>query len=294
MIANMNQKKRPVNAVVRTLEDVPLNKKRKLILGSYMIKLFPGRAKKLSENKLDNYLGAFDRLLRNGLTAEAFASGDHAKQRALFSHYWFEEADGEASLWEDRFKDEFLGNNVVLIDELVKLLTHQKFDQLYEIGCGYGQVTEYLANRFGEIDKFVGIDISSEQIQKNQARCQNENITYIAADAVDWVLGEAQPNSIFLTNGGVLEYFLQKELEDIFQHVAQNLKPAVFGVIETIGADHDIENEKNSLLYGRELAFSHNYPHLLEKAGFKVVYHKERTGTPQHGGGRWILVLATA
>lgn len=86
---------------------------------------------------------------------------------------------------------------------------------------------------------------------------------------------------------------MQKELEDIFQHIAQNLAPAIIGVIETLGVDHDLKNEKKSLLYGRELAFSHNYPHLLEKAGFSIVYHSERTGTPQHGGGRWIRVLAT-
>lgn len=167
-MGNINQEIRAINSVIRTLDDIPLQKKRKLQLGGYLVKLFPGRAKKLSENTLDNNWGAFDRLLRNGLTAEAFASGDHAKQRALFSNYWFEEADGAASVWEDRFKDEFLGHNVVLIDEMAKVLKDKKFDQLYEIGCGHGQVTEYLADRFQQIDKFVGIDISKEQIKKTR------------------------------------------------------------------------------------------------------------------------------
>ena len=63
------------------------------------------------------------------------------------------------------------------------------------------------------------------------------------------------------------------------------------GIIETIGSDHDLAKENNSLVYGRELAFSHNYPHLMEKVGLRVVYHSEQEGSIAHGGGRWIRVL---
>ena len=63
------------------------------------------------------------------------------------------------------------------------------------------------------------------------------------------------------------------------------------GIIETIGSDHDLAKEHDSLVYGRELAFSHNYPHLMEKAGLNVVYHSERDGSITHGGGRWLRVL---
>jgi cyclopropane fatty-acyl-phospholipid synthase-like methyltransferase len=42
-----------------------------------------------------------------------------------------------------------------------------------------------------------------------------------------------------ITNGGVFEYFLQEELEELFSFAAQNLSPVAICIIETIGTDHD-------------------------------------------------------
>ena len=255
------------NAVIRSLSNIPAKKRKKLLLGSLIVKLFPGRARRLAENNIKISLGSFDRLMRNGLFARAYWEGDHAMQRTLFSHYWAHEADEEAQVWQDRFEHEFLGHNVKIVDVLEDLMKGHSFNRLYEIGCGHGQVLEYLAGRLSSIEEFVGIDISEEQIQKNKAQIEHPKITFHAADAVEWVKEHARPNSIFLTNGGVFEYFLQSELESIFRHVADNLAPAVIGVVETLGTDHNLETEMDTLIYGREMAFSHNYPHLLRSAG---------------------------
>lgn len=281
-----------INAVIRSLSDIPAKKRRKLLFGSVMVKLFSGRGRKLESNSIKKSWGAFDRMLRNGLLAQAFWAGDHAKQRALFAHYWEQEADDVAHVWQDRFEREFLGHNVTIIDALEETLTENSFDRLYEIGCGHGQVLEYLVNRLEDIDAFIGIDISEEQIRKNKDKFKHPKMEFHAADAVGWVVDNAKPQSIFLTNGGVFEYFLQSELEAIFKHIAENLTPAIVGIVETLGSDHDLETEFKTMIYGRELAFSHNYPHLLKKAGFEVVHHSEQEGAKTHGGGRWIRVLA--
>lgn len=280
------------NAVIRSMADIPLNKRRKLVLGSLLVKLFPGRARKLEKNTVNQYWGAFDRLLRNGLTAQAFRDGDHARQRSLFAHYWAQEASNVEHVWEARFEREFLEHNVVLIDALEGAIKGRLVERLYEIGCGHGHVLEYLSKRIAGVEEFCGIDISEEQILKNQSNYDNAKLSFKAADAVEWIPRHAKPRSIFLTNGGVFEYFLQEELELIFNHIAQNLAPAIVGVIETIGVDHNLEIEKETLIYGREMAFSHNYPHLLEQAGFEVTHHSEQAGSQTHGGGRWIRVLA--
>ncbi|MBX2821253.1 MAG: class I SAM-dependent methyltransferase, partial [Rhodothermaceae bacterium] len=201
------------------------------------------------------------------------------------------EADDEPELWQERFEEEFLAHNVALIDALEEHLYHEHYDRLYEIGCGHGQVVEYLAERMKTISEFIGMDISEVQIEKNRHYYNHPKISFQAGDAVSWVQEEAKPRSIFLTNGGVFEYFLQEELELMFSHIASKLAPAIVGIIETIGSDHDLAKEHDSLVYGRELAFSHNYPYLMEKAGLSVVYHSERVGTIEHGGGRWIRVL---
>lgn len=292
MSTDINQNLAKVNAVIRSLSDIPAKKRRKLLLGSLMARLFPGRAKKLEVNAVNKSWGAFDRMLRNGLLAKAYWAGDHAKQRALFSHYWAQEADDVAHVWQDRFEREFLGHNVVIIDALEEVIQGKDFTQLYEIGCGHGQVLEYLVNRISSIEQFVGIDISEEQTKKNNANYSHPKMTFHGADAVEWVIYNGKKQSVFLTNGGVFEYFLQSELETMFKHIAKNLTPAVVGVVETLGSDHNLEKEKDSLIYGRELAFSHNYPHLLREAGFEIKHHSEQVGAETHGGGRWIRVLA--
>lgn len=281
-----------INAVIRSLSDIPAKKRRKLLLGSFMLKLFSERGKKLETHSVKRSWGAFDRMLRNGLLAQAYWAGDHAKQRDLFSHYWAQEADDSAHVWQDRFERDFLGHNVTIIDALEEVMQEKDFDRLYEIGCGHGQVLEYLVNRLSSMEEFIGIDISEEQIKKNRVQYSDPKMKFHAADATKWVLDNAKAQSIFLTNGGVFEYFLQSELESMFKHIAEHLTPAVIGVVETLGSDHNLETETASLIYGRELAFSHNYPYLLHEAGFEIVHHSEQVGAKTHGGGRWIRVLA--
>ena len=66
---------------------------------------------------------------------------------------------------------------------------------------------------------------------------------------------------------------MQDDLKQLFRHLAEQRKPAAVVMIETIGSDHDLETEKDSLIYGREMSFSHNYPHLLQHAGFEIIHH---------------------
>ena len=196
------------NAVIRSLSDIPAKKRRKLLLGSIMVKMFAGRSKRIETDAIKKSWGAFDRLLRNGLIAKAYWSGNHALQRTMFSQYWAHEADDEPELWQERFEEEFLAHNVALIDAIEEHLDHEHFDRLYEIGCGHGQVVEYLAKRMKTISEFIGMDISEVQIEKNRQYYNHPKISFQAGDAVSWVQEEAKPRSIFLTNGGVFEYFL--------------------------------------------------------------------------------------
>ena len=85
---------------------------------------------------------------------------------------------------------------------------------------------------------------------------------------------------------------MREELESLYRYIAENCKPAAVVVIETVAVDHDLDNEPDSYVYGRELAFSHNYPQLLREAGFTIEFHSERPGEAVDGGGRWVRLLA--
>ena len=190
----------------------------------------------------------------------------------------------------------FLEHDVCVIEELERLMTDLKadspFHHLYEIGCGGGQVLTYMHDRFPEFATLTGIDLGEKQIENNREAYGPGRMTFEAADANQWIPENAKPNSVILTNGGVFEYFLQSELEALFTFAAENLAPVAICLVETIATDHDLEKESDSLVYGREMAFSHNYPHLLQKCGFTIESCTERAGDIIDGGGRWIRVLA--
>ena len=217
--------------------------------------------------------------------------------RRILSQYWGHEATNFHEGWKDRFERLFLKHDVQVIDELEAVIaSYDEADRpiaLYEIGCGGGQVLNYLCGRLKGVEKFVGIDLGEDQITSNMQTYDDPKIAFHTADAVDWIPANAAPKSVVLTNGGVLEYFLREEVEALFASVGNDLKPATIVLIETIGSNHDLEASDDSFIYGRELSFSHNYPALLRKAGFEIRHQSERAGQQEDGGGRWLRVVAT-
>jgi len=283
------------NAIRTSIGDFPLPKRLKLRGGKLLARLFPRRAAKIDRNPFDQALGRLDRLIRNGLYARAFETGDFRRLRHFLSHYWTTEARRFHQGWSHRFEEMFLKHDVEVIAHLEELMDGDakgvRFSCLYEIGCGGGQVLDYLRQRLKKIPSFVGIDIGEDQIASNEETYDDPSISFRAADAVKWLPQNASQNCIMLTNGGVLEYFLKEEVELIFSHVA-TLAPAAIALIETIGSNHDLENQPSSYVYARELAFSHNYPELLRNAGFEILHQSERAGNVSDGGGRWVRILA--
>ena len=276
------------NAVQRKLSDFSKSKQIKLWAGRALLPFFKARSQDVESDPFGKPWGIIDRFIRNGLYAEAFQKKDHRRLRKFLSNYWGHEAKNFHEFCEDRFQRMFLNHDVEVIDALEEHLQSQELNQLYEIGCGGGQVIEYLCNRMTSINHFTGIDLGEAQIEENRKNYHNPKLSFQTADAVEWIPKNAEARSIFLTNGGVFEYFLQEELESLFRHIASQRAPAAIVVVETIGSDHDLETEKDSLIYGREMSFSHNYPHLFREAGFTIAHQSERQGYPEDGGGRWI------
>ncbi|MDF1739132.1 MAG: methyltransferase domain-containing protein [Verrucomicrobiales bacterium] len=266
------------------------------MVGSILGSILPGKRTEVENAPFANDGNILNRLIRNGLYAKAFKQKDHLRLRNYFSHYWGKEAAAFHEGWNDRFERMFLEEDVSVINDLEKLISErdaeEPFRHLYEIGCGGGQVLTYMHDRFADFTSLTGIDLGEEQIRNNRKTSKAEPITFEAADANKWIPENAKPNSVILTNGGVFEYFLQTELEALFTFAAANLGPVAICLVETIATDHDLDNEADSLVYGREMAFSHNYPHLLRAAGFSIVSCTERAGFVEDGGGRWIRVLA--
>ncbi len=230
---------------------------------------------------------------------QAFVSRDFMRLRRFLANYWEKHGTDFHDQWHDRFERLFLAQDSVVIDALEGIIApsddDHRFQTLYEIGCGGGEVLNHLSDRLPSLRRLVGIDLSQEQIQRNRARFEKKTpLSFHAADAARWIPDHAAPGGVFLTNGGVLEYFLKEEIQGILAHISQHLRPAAVVIIETIGVDHHLDAEVDSYVYGREMAFSHNYPHLMREQGFEIRHLSERAGESLDGGGRWLRLLAVA
>ena len=273
----------------RHLSDFPIQKRARLLLGDALLRARPEDGEKIDAAPFTKPWGTAEKLIRNGLYYRAFKNRDHATLRRYLADYWA--VDGNIDYHADfsfRFEDNFLLRDARLAPELERLSARAGgFGTLCEIGCGNGLVIKYLADHIPGFKRYLGIDISPECIEKNKTHF-DDSLDFIAADAVRWVAEEAEPSTVFLTNGGVFEYFTNEDLRSLFASARDRLKPTAFAIVENVAADHDLDSDKESHVYGREFSFSHNYPFLFREAGFRIRYQDEYTAK----GERWINLLA--
>lgn len=282
------------NCVRRSLKDFPLKRRVRFHIGLTALQVFRKRGRKVAEHPFVDGLNALDRTLRNGLYAQAFLDKDFPTLRRFLALYWEEQAHHFHADWKDRFERMFLAHDQVIVEPISNAIANWDVQpELYEIGCGGGQVLAHFAEHLPHVSHLYGIDLGTEQTEINIKEFSDQpKLSFVAADAMKWIPENAKPNAILLSNGGVFEYFLEEELRTLFAHMADLDGPSVIAIVETFGTDHDLEDEPHSLPYGRELSFSHNYPSLVKEAGYTITHQSERTGFDQDGGGRWIRVVA--
>ncbi len=278
--------------LVKSITDLPIRRALKFMICEHLVRLMPNRAKDICERAFDPRWTPLDRLLLRGLYARTLRTGNQVELQRLLKNYW---RGCEGSEFHQRkahrFESAFLKHHAHIVDEIETILKKNPgtFNQLCEIGCGNGKVLQYLADRFQALDKFVGLDLSEEQIAENRETYRSAGFEFYAGDAGQWITDHGQPSTIYFTYGGVLEYFAQPAIESLFAKVAQD-SPTIFALVETIADDHDVDTQLESVVYGWELAFSHNYRHRLAGAGFRIRFEEEyRTDKD-----RWLLIVASS
>jgi hypothetical protein len=261
----------------------PLRLAAKRLVGYALLAWHPAEATELDAGGGPDELQRKHKIMLCALMHRAERQGKleefiHRQQR----RFWTSDAIADFhAVSEKYFEDYFLGEHVQTLLELERLLAERPYAGLCEIGCGHGRVSYYLSQRLAaRIDRFVALDLSREQIRRNQVRYQGANVEWVAGEAEAWITANAGPGWVFLTHNGVLEYFRRDDLRRLFAFIAQRCSPAIVSFSEPVGVDHDLANELGSPPYGYEKSFSHNYPHLLREAGFEIAYQSEfRSGS---------------
>jgi len=80
--------------------------------------------------------------------------------------------------------------------------------------------------------------------------------------------------TLFVSNGGVLEYFRRERLDEMLSHISSSLVPTTFFAVEPVATDHDWSKVTDSIPFGEELSFSHNYTDLFESNGFEILHQR--------------------
>ncbi len=105
-----------------------------------------------------------------------------------------------------------------------------------------------------------------------------------------WVLRNGRRGSVFVTYGGVFEYFPQRRLQALLSWMAGALPPALLGIVEPLADGHAVDSDPHSVPYGAENTFSHLYPRLITQAGLRIFRRREC----RVGAQRWLMLVAHA
>ncbi|MGC1631148.1 MAG: class I SAM-dependent methyltransferase [Gelidibacter sp.] len=260
-------------------------------IGNVLVFFRPKKARQLSENRITlvhknkNNMSITERVMRYALVQKLEKINDHKTIAELNRNFWINKNATELFVeTENKFENEFLPNCAFMFDLLKKELSHQseQFNTLVEIGTGNGDVLNYISAEFPEINRFIGIDLNLDQVEINNKKFKmNKNLEFVDSDAFDWVKEHGHSNTIFISSDGVLEYFLEQDLQDFLIEI-NRLGKIIFIAMEPNGADHNFEINPDTQLYGNEPSFSHNYPKLFKNANFSLWHFSQK---PWLGGG---------
>ncbi|GAA4819467.1 class I SAM-dependent methyltransferase [Litoribaculum gwangyangense] len=259
----------------------------KYSLGVFFIFLQPKYANNLFEKSIsfNMRLPLKDRLMREVLLKKYKNRKDFETLSKIHKNYWTNRGNEYFSSQYNNKTLEgfFIPECSFILDILEKKIesVNEKYTTLVEIGTGDGSVLKYLSNRFPAINKFIGIDLSESQIYHNKEKFKNnKNLEFISNDGVEWIKENGQSNSIILTSRGVLEYFTQDRLEELFKELS-TIGKIIFIAIEPTATNHDFSINPNSQIYGYENSFSHNYAQLFEDCGFTIWHQSKKLFSPE-------------
>ena len=248
----------------------------KELAGQAVAMLAPQKAKQLFESPKSQPSEIRDKLIMAFLKRRAMLERQEDFFERLHIDFW--QGDGGSVFSKNcdhRFKDLFLAKQKEDFDQLRSIWESQQPQHIVEFGCNSGLLLQYMTTELGGVQTSTGIEINAEQVRKNQESSKfDSRIQFSNADGGEWLFENGKQNSLFVSNGGVLEYFRRERLDEMFTHISSNLRPAVFFAVEPTASDHDWSKTTESIPFGEELSFSHNYTDLFESNGFQVVHQR--------------------
>ena len=270
-----------------------LKRRLKVIAGHVVGLLRPGRRAELGRGEIGSHLSLADRFIVAGLVGRHTQRGTLAELAPLQDWLW---SSGQAVTYPDywgehRFAQLWKDGQDVLLEPLRQLAQESPAScrTLCEIGCGSGLVLADVRRRLPMFDTYVGIDLSAGQVEGNRRRDPDPRTCFEAADGAAWALERSAPGFVFLSNGGVLEYFVPRKMQQVIRELPARGLPVSFALAEPIAENFDPAQATESRVLGVERTFSHPYARWFREAGWSIRFQQEARAD----GIRWFLMVAT-
>lgn len=263
------------------------------LVGRALLPLFGHRIERIRQSTRQQRLGYFDLFLLAALVTRHKAAGRLHELADLSERYWASESATQYHhRWQQRFDTAFLPHHARIVSTLRRVVAESPatYSTLCEIGCGSGLVVNYLVDELPGLEQFIGLDLSSTQIARNRAAIVRPKLRYEAGEAYGWLTEHGGTGWIIFCAGGVLEYLAPERLEAFLGMLAVNKRPSLLAIVEALAPQHDLGVTEDSVVFGAENTFSHNYPRLCERAGFAIRFESEYTIENQ----RWLALIAEA
>ena len=261
---------------IENAEKRSLKQSVKELAGQAVAALAAKRTIELFDSPASQPAGIQDKLIMAYLKRRAFLENQADFFERLHIDFW--QGDGGAEFSKNcdhRFEDLFLAKQKLDFDQLRLVWETQQPKHIVEFGCNSGLLLQYMTTELEGVESSIGIEINAEQVRQNQESSQfDSRISFLTADGGEWLFNNGDANTLFVSNGGVLEYFRRERLNEMLSHISNNLGPAIFFAVEPVANDHDWNQTTESIPFGEELSFSHNYTDLFESNGFQIVHQR--------------------
>jgi hypothetical protein len=176
------------------------------------------------------------------------------------------------------------------------LIQKDKIDKFVNFGVSYAYIDNILAKQFPQV-QFVGIDRSLETKRYNEFEFKGvPNLRFEAADIRSFLASASAQNGVFF-HARTGTYVARPILEEIYvaarnagYRTIAGFEP--FGMSRLTGEPYEFslsERESIPYLYGMII---HNYPALLQKAGFELIHLNVLTTAHAHPDHRLLEFVA--
>ena len=266
----------------------------KYLAGLFFAKLSPQKVEEIRNSfTIPNYWFGhlrghiIERLIRYyvGYTVKRQERENQGVVEAIHKNFW-RQTDKYFSTGGNRTKKVYIPAYNDVVKDMQTLLVDRDIQTVCEFGAGDGTWLNYLYQQWAGVKEFIGIDISLRQIEKNKEIYKH--LTFIQSDILEWATTNATPNTLYHTNGGVLEYLSEVSVKQLLKTLKDQAKSSIVFFIEPLHGSYDINKNFTTQIIGYEHSYTHNYVYLLGAEGIEIIRHEEREVL----GYRMLIVLA--